>query len=315
MKYAGLLGLQLYVGTCLVGQEASPFQTPSQTSSELVYSLTHQSDHSDNFLFDLGFSCPELGAAAAKHRATARSLVDRGTRAVPELEQAIISYENHGPEKEFVDNIAWLLYAYARILGQDAYNTLRRMLLNSSLRPIHKALDTSVALSLGLTSYVDGLRVHAVPICRAQEPRDALDDLIIAWLNGDRHSFESDLGPAADRALKAISTVEGWQSLRGRLRPQTKPETAAVGYRFDAIKRWSEPEETLEDKVRPAAASAYPSDVILNTSITDSAGRHCGTLEVSFVQAAGSTPVRYLVNSSNLEDLLRSITLCADTNR
>ena len=55
---------------------------------------------------------------------------------------------------KFATNSGWLLLAYARIRGEDAYPKLMAMTRFDRLRFLRPSLDRAIALSLGLTSFV-----------------------------------------------------------------------------------------------------------------------------------------------------------------
>src|SRR6202040_607136 len=203
-----------------------------------------------------------------------------------------------------------------RIRGPEALPLTRRMLANPKLEFLQVALDQSSAVSLGITSYVSGIRepLPTLHCDRADEPRDALDQLILAWERDDRPSLEASLGPAARAALRSLLAGRTWSVMRATLW-HGKTNSDAVGYRFDTPGRWAEPDETLEEE-RPygdiALTSGSPD---LETRFKNRLGADCGRSLVRFVnvpvpRAPGY--LGYLVDNSKLDDLLRLISHCAN---
>src|SRR5206468_571240 len=102
-------------------------------------------------------------------------------------------------------NSKWLLLAYARIRGPAAYPRLRAMADNPRLRYLSGDVDQSLAIALDLTSYISASRIaNEFVCCRSEEPRHALDQLILAWLQGNRQRMEEALGPHARLSLDSL---------------------------------------------------------------------------------------------------------------
>lgn len=198
-------------------------------------------------------------------------------------------------------NVSRLLFAYSRIAGPAAFPFLWR-LHGGNIPSLDRALDNSIALSLGLTSYVSNSREPGlVVLCREQQPRDALDQLLRSWQRGNREWLESALGPNARAGLTAA--LEDAEA-----RPRTS-ELTAVGYRFAIDDPWSEPEWMLEDYRDISAENPE-----ITTQFTSHAGRDCGERKIRFTRVAKGSPpayLTYLVDNADIMDLLRFLGSCA----
>src|SRR5262249_28332706 len=154
--------------------------------ADFIRFLNYASDDRKNRR--LVFSCGLWNA----DRAAAQSLAKFGTRAATEIEQALDSIERRGRSSEFAVSAGWLLIAYARIKGPAAFSRLREMRSNPGLRFLALSLDESAALSLGVTSYVSSFR-EPLPVThcdRESDPRDGLDQFILAWERNDPSRLE-----------------------------------------------------------------------------------------------------------------------------
>jgi hypothetical protein len=287
-------------------------QTRDDAASRLIYALTYQSSDQP----DKG-AVLRLGCGPVKEdRATARSLADMGVSAIPAIEEAIDSVERQADESRFSFNSGWLVLAYARIKGPAALPLVRRMIGNPKLDFLQVALDQSAALSLDLTSYVSRVRepLPTLRCSRGGEPRDALDQLILGWERNDRGWLEASLGPAARGALGSLLAGRTWSVMRAALW-RGKSDGVAVGYRFDTPGRWAEPDETLEQERVYENIALSPGGPALETRFKDSSGADCGKSLVKFANAPitrGSGYPSYLVDNSNLGDLLALIGQCAE---
>jgi hypothetical protein len=282
-------------------------QSQAPSAADLIARLGNQSR--ERFR-DPSFTCGQLLAIAADSRQTAELLAESGSSASPEIEEALDSIEKEAQGSRFAPGGEWLLYAYAKIKGSDAYPLLRKMAGEPELQFLHYALDTSVALALGLTSYVDGSRIPSEGICRSEVPRDALNDLILAWERDDRERFEARLGQSAKGALKSLLKGRTWTRMRSDLWRKNGGRDAAVGYRFDTTERWSEPDETLEPE---APQSPDPDVAEIPTLFRSGASTVCGVYQVKFyrTQDKGAVLRKYVVDNPDIEGLLNLITVCA----
>jgi hypothetical protein len=121
-------------------------QTSGRSTLELLKDLTYQTGRND-FGLSVTFSCGQAMAAAKQDRALANVLVARGTSAVPDLNAAFDSMQRAG-HSPFLYNGSWLLIAYAKILGRDAFPRLRQMAENPRLSELEYYLDASTRTSM-----------------------------------------------------------------------------------------------------------------------------------------------------------------------
>jgi len=235
------------------------------------------------------------------------SLAALGSAATPAIEEALDSIEKEGVQSRLYRATFWLSLAYAKIMGPAAFPRLRRMIENPQLESFHNSLGDSVALSLGLTSYVASSSVLISPSnCYDQEPHHGLDRLILAWERNDQRAVEEGLGPNARAALKSMLSVGGWDALRAELWRGSSRD-AAVGYRFEAPGRWSEPEETAGQE-SPRVGWRDPE---IDTVFKTGSGADCGRHTVKFLTQTSPRPAQYLIDNADLRDLLRLVTSCA----
>ena len=254
----------------------------------------------------------------SEYRATATRLAALGMNATPAVDAALDSIERQGQQSDFAPNAGWLLLAYSRIEGTRAVPRLTRMLHANLLAFLGLELDEAMALALDITSYVDNRReAGAEFFCRRAEPRDALNQLIAAWLKNDRQGIESSLGPKARAALKSSLRSKTWPIMRAELWNKAKGDSA-VGYRFEVSGRWSEPEETLSEiaETDPTQDRQGPK---IETIFKSGSGADCGRHTIGFVGittatvvgVAPSYPDTYRIDNSDILDLLRQISSCA----
>jgi hypothetical protein len=283
-----------------------------RSPADFIRLLTYQSGRKPGPSLALGFTCGSLGAETAENRAIAKSLVELGHSATPDLEDALDSVGARGGASEYFLNSAWLFYAYARIEGPAAYRRLWKMVGNPELESLEHALDASIALSFGITSYVDDSSQPVDVICRPQQPRDSLDRLILAWQKDDRQGIDDSLGPKAKAALASLLAGRTWAEMRAALWPG-KAAGRAEGYHLDIPGRWSEPEETLGQDMAYADLARDPVNPEIKTTFRDRSGINCGEHEVKFLSPAqtGAPPGPYLIDNFDVGDLLRVIASCA----
>jgi hypothetical protein len=300
-----LLGLFVWVVPL-----ASADQPPRMSASELLAFLTYQSNRPGKTREQMGmFGC----GALPENRAAARALVELGPAALPALEQALASIEKSGDRSEFLLNAGWWLTAYAKIEGERSYSRFQQMMNAPKLSFLRPDLETPIAVALGLTSYVSGSwGLGRVFRCRAQQPRDALNLLIVAWQNNDRHWLEASLGPEARSALDALLKNRTWQEASASLWRTGSCGGGAIGYRFPGSGEWSDPEETPQDVPAHRPDGAVDSFTV-ETRFTNHAGETCGRFSVRFLHAArgtGPAGLKYRVDNPDLGDLLRIIAAC-----
>jgi len=256
------------------------------------------------------FGCGRQRAEDKKNRPVADALVKFGDSAVPDLEEAFNSIEERGQESPFAYNSEWLLEAYARIRRSAAYAPLQRMRRSPKLVFLQWALDHSAAVSLGLTSYVSSSGILAdMANCNGIiEPRELLDQLVLAWERNDRQWVERSLTASAMAALSSLLNGRTWDRMRADLWHGKTGNEVAVGYRFDTPGWWSEPPRPIRLNER------NPVNPEIDTTFTNSAGRDCGKFLVKFLKTDEGSLPSYPIDNSDLRDLLRLIGYCADTS-
>jgi hypothetical protein len=285
-------------------------RTGHQSASDLIAFLTYQSGR--RFNPDMSI-CGYL-AALEDERATG-SLVELGASANPDLEKELDPLEK-STEAPYFSGAGWLLQAYAEINGRSAYPRLRRMTRNPLIMSGIE-VDSSIAVSLGLTSYVSSVKepIKDYFDCyRPEEPREALDSVILAWERNDREWLEKNLGPRAKAVLSSMLKGRSWADLRVELWRGAPTDDVAIGYRLDVPGRWSQPwvAESLKEAWGEVDLKRLPANPAIRALFTDSEGRACGEHTVEFSEDGG--PSKYLVDDPELGELLRLITSCAEGN-
>lgn len=297
-----------------LGTAAVSGQPPDESAARLIRFLSYQSDRPGRSEFLLGLvSCGHV----EEDRAAAISLVGLGVTALPSLEQAIRSFEAVGARSPFAPNSAWLFYSYARIKGADAFPDIHRMTNNPRMSFLQPGLDGAASISLGLTSYVSGARLPTrVFFCnRQEEPRDSLDQLILAWERDDRALLLASLGPGAKEALNKLLQGNTWAGLRAQFLSNKRADSMAMGYRFEISGPWSAPSETLqENKSEPEVPyDTFSPNLNLETRLTDEMGVDCGRQRVEFTRMGNGRA--YLVNNSDFRKVLASLSTCLLSRR
>jgi hypothetical protein len=295
-------------------------QTRTTTANDLIKFLTYQVDRPGRLEFLMGLSsgCPDHH----EDRAAAISLVGLGIPALPEIGSALDSMEESGPQSPFSVNGRWLAYAYARIAGKGALPRLLGMLTAPQLRTLGIDLDTSVALSLGLTSYVS--MFHTPPalqmtdgrsfFCRTQEPRDALSQMILALFSDDWPRLKASLGPTASDALGPVTPPTTWAVIKPEMARIAPAAGRAVGYRFDTPGRWSEPEEALEAGTTQKRAPLAQA-VEIKTLFMSRSGADCGVRAVKFVPIQDHGILQHWsIDNGDVADIIKLIAVCASQN-
>jgi hypothetical protein len=281
-----------------------------RSAADLIRSLTDQSDRPDLENERMGlFSCGQVTADLE----AAKSLVRLGDSAIPEIEKELDAIEERG--YQLGDGSMWLQLAYARIKGPDAFPRLRRMGGGPKLGFHWHNADSAIALSLSLTSYVSDSRslAKSARCSPGPKPRNALDQLVLAWERDDRIGLEASLGPRAGAALKSLLAGRAWADMRAGLWSGGPGDGLAVGYRFEPPGWWSRPEETLGEEGEYVAL-ANPENPDFETQFVNASGGDCGKRRVKFLKipmGLGPRDLLYVVDNSDLGDLLRLIGSCA----
>jgi hypothetical protein len=288
-----------------------PAWSVDESAADLVRFLTYQGSRDGREAMLAGLS--GCGQYEADHTAM-RSLVRMGDSAVKELENALDSIQARGEKSEYAVNGSWLMVAYAKIRGRDAFPRFRRMLDDPGLLSFSRDLDASAAVSLALTSYVSGPRplTRRFNCGRPQQPNDALDQLISAWEGNDRQWLDSSLTDSARIEFGAPSEQQIWANIRTEYAITTGQRTFSIGYRFETAGPWSSAEDPDANELDGAPGSSSPR-AVLRTYFVDSAGKACGNREIGFRGVSGEPPsyLGYLVDEADLEPVLRLISACA----
>lgn len=300
MKRLFLLGVGVWMFNC-----SSWGQVKEENPAALIYLLTRPplrepfcacGDHSDD-------------------RPIARSLVRLGYASVPAIENALNSIEQNGYYSPYLYNSGLLLLAYGQIAGPAACARLWRMSANPKLGFLAAGLDGAVALALNLTSYASSRRelTRYFRCTRGDEPRDGLDQFVLAWQRNDPAWLEGSLGPDGRAALRSLLKGRTWEEMRAEFWPGQAGRRAAVGFRFDVPGRWAEPDEPLDGREvgGPASNSVSPEIV---TRFKDGAGRDCGVYPVRFARMSKRVEpgyLEYVVDNSELRGLFGVIAACA----
>lgn len=237
-------------------------------------------------------------------REVAQSLVRQGASALPEIERTLDWVEARDGQSEDVPNSRLILEAYVRIKGTGAYPRIQEMIDHASRPSLQLALDDSVAVLFSLTSFVSFrtgktvLRTHSISTCRAQEPRDGLDRLIIAWEGNDRAAVENSLAWSARGVLNGLLSGRTWQGLRTELWRGPSGGRIAMGYRFETKSK-----DTIYG------------DPGIDTVFKNGAGSDCGRVRVKFAGVPAlpgwDNPKDYVVDNSDLASLLGIMSACA----
>jgi hypothetical protein len=253
-----------------------------------------------------GTSCLAFKDLAERQRPRAESLVRLGTSALPDIESALDSLENQGERSEVYPGANWLFFAYAKIKGPAALPRLHGLLGNHRLRGSGQAISMAVSLALGLTSYVPSSLRPVALSCGPEEPRDTLDQLILAWETGDRNRFEAILGPRATASFRSLGS---WDGARAELWHHPRGALVAMGYRFAGSSPYSEPQVTFEGSAARDVPLRPSGNPIMETSFVNGTGYAYGVLRLDF---QGTTEfAKYQIENDDISGLLRLIDLCA----
>ena len=308
-----VVGLVLCQPVGVEGQSREP------SGAELIASLTEAKSPESKTTVRI-ISCGQ-SEQDRREQSTVGAIIALGKVAIPDLEQALDSIASLGKQSRFASKAGWLLLAYAKVQGPAATRRLQRMIATPELSFLRFNLDQAMALSLGLTSYVSGVREPGIVFtCRLQQPRDPFDQLILSWIQNDRPQFEKNLGPIGKNALNALLDQSPWESLRTELRSGNSDRQIGVGYVFETEGQWAEPEDTLPAQKSEFASTAGDlANPKLETRFKTSSGGDCGKMTVNFVGTVEGMvtgvgpfiPNSYLVDEPNLKSLLGLISSCA----
>jgi hypothetical protein len=297
------------LGTLLLLAPSAFGQLGTKSVPELIASLRNTERQQNANRAHIGVVGCGITQELLRKRSVARELGSRGEAAVPELDRVLESIERDGEDSPYFSG--WFLFAYARAQGPAAASLLVRMRRSPKLDSLQISLDQAIALSLGLTSYVSSGRVSGeLIICRRKEPKDALDEFLWALARGDRAELESSLGPEAQMALDRLLEGKSWDEVHQELWPALSRGQSGLGYLFDIRGRWSEPEETIEENRDDGDDPLTSTEVALESQFKTSTGKNCAKYLVRFTKVSELGRGRYLVDNTNLKDLISSTGVC-----
>lgn len=306
----------------VLAPNASLCQTRDQSATEIIRFLTGPVNPNGPPIVEVQPGNP-LTRRAEPDRAAANALVALGSAAADDLDAALNRIEQETNEGHVVLRSKWLLFAYARIRGPAAHQRLQAMISNRRLQYFHGDLDRALAIAFGLTAYVSAARLYPYSPMPPEEPRHALDRLILAWMQNHRSQMEEVLGPKARLDLDSLLANQSWSALRIRVWGGPPEPDVAIGFRFEGSGDWSKPEETLDQGLHDRRFfktwDQFPPDADLSTQFVDRAGNDCGgRREIRFVRVPGrpgNSPFKYVVDEVDLEGLLRAVSGCALRSR
>jgi hypothetical protein len=315
LKYAGsgILAILVHCGVFLVAIGTAEAQGDS--AGEIIRFLTYQTGRPGKLAAEMGlFGC----GGGADDRAAEASLVRLGDTAVPDLESALGSLEQSGQSSAFALNGGRLPLAYAKIKGGSARERLLELDRRPQLAFLRPSLHDALSISLSLTSYVSSSTPPEKNfLCRDGQPRDALDQVILAWLRNDRPWLEASLSARSKTALDALEKRGGWSKMRTQLR-QTRPNNGvALGYRFSADPSWSLPDDIFEEDESKDRVAQHPENPVIETVFVSATGGECGRRRMKFASTRddlGSQKITYLVDETDIEGLLRLLSSCTASN-
>lgn len=289
-------------------------QSTGKSPSEIIASITGPTTNRHGLVATKTFSCG-ITTEDEQYRALAAQLTREGSSATAQLEQVFDSLQARGAESPYFERPDWFFLAYASTLGPSASRRLRAMIADPKLVDLQVALDRALAVSFGVTSYISSVRKYGPgDLCRRAEPRDALDELIAAFEQGDFSRLARVIGPAAVATLGQMEEGRSWEEFHRAVWRVPPERQSAVGYLFDIRGRWSEPEQVLEGPSRYARnygdAPVLADDFDLVTSFRTDSGHGCGDYVLHFHAVPDGVRVRYQVNNEDLDGLIRLINTC-----
>lgn len=186
-----------------VGVAAEPSQAAQNQQAKILIERIRQFDSSDGA--GLSIRACSLDQDQLSHGA-AVALAGLGIPALAPIREALRT-------EPWRFSSSWLLYAYAKIRGPNAFDEL---LSSASAQPHSRRSSYLVAAAIasGLTGVVGEMqdvtlsRGHRVILCSALEPRHTLDLFLVSVLRGDRASLARSLGPSGRAQLSALRDEE-----------------------------------------------------------------------------------------------------------
>jgi hypothetical protein len=285
------------------------------SAAQIIQFLTYQTDRPGKLAAETGtFGC----GGSTDDRAAEASLVKLGNAAVPELESALGSLEQNGRSSVFALNGGWLLLAYAEIKGLSARERLLELQGRPQLAFLRTSLRNAISISLSLTSYISSSTPsEKIFRCRDGQPRDAMDQLILAWLRNDQQLFEASLSPRSEGALNVLEEREGWEGMRAQLWRPKRDDGFALGYRFSADPSWSLPDQKVEGDSSQNQLLQPAENPAIETVFVNATGGDCSRREMKFIgirDNPASQKTIYLVDETDMEGVLRLLSSCAASN-
>jgi hypothetical protein len=289
-------------------------QSTGKSPSEIIVSITGPTTKRDGLVATKMFSCG-ITTQDEQDRALAAQLAHEGPSATAQLEHVFDSLQTQGTESTYFEHADWFFLAYASMLGPSASERLRTMIADPKFVSLQVALDRALAVSLGITSYISSVRKFGPgDLCRRAEPRDALDELIAAFEQGEFSRLAPVIGPAAVATLGQMEGGRSWEEFHRAVWRVPPRRQSAVGYVFNIRGRWSEPEQVLEGPSRYARnygdAPVLADDFYLVTSFRTDSGQDCGDYVLNFHTVPDGVRVRYQINNEDLDGLIRLINTC-----
>jgi hypothetical protein len=288
-------------------------EAQGDSAGEIIRFLTYQTDRPGKLAAEMGlFGC----GGGVDDRSAEASLVRLGDGAVPDLENALGSLEELGQSSAFALNSGWLPLAYAKIRGRSARERLLELERRPQLAFLRTSLHGALSISLSLTSYVSSSTpLERRFLCRDGQPRDALDQVVLAWLRNDRTPFEASFSARSKTALHRLESRGGWNEMRSQLWQIGPGDGADVGYRFSADPSWSLPDDIFDESNGPVPQ--HPENPVIETVFVSATGGECGRRDMKFVgtrEDLRSQKATYLVDETDMEGLLQLLSSCAASN-
>ena len=253
------------------------------------------------------FTC---GAERAM-REEVQKLVMVGPRVLPEIEGALAEVESMGIRSKFGPKIGWLCYVYAKLNGPRALPRLQELRTKPSYAFVSAGIDDSIALSLGLTSYLDSDRPLAerMDCSKPIDPRNALDGIILGWQKQDRAWIEKQLGPNALASLAASLKKTSWAEWSSK-RWRGTGGARIIGYRFLDEGDWNLPSETLSSQEPQIDVMVAKRVSSLATRFVDHSGNTCGAMTI-VIRSTGDYFRPSKIDNPNIVQVLSLIASCS----
>jgi hypothetical protein len=296
---------------------AVPATLPAQTEptpEEWILRLTYQSSaRPRDPAYGTGFiSSRNITRWDIENLGISLQILKSERAALPALENAVESLTEQGEASPFYPNSEWLLQVYAKIAGVTATPRLHKL---GETYKYHRNIDKALALSLGITSYVDHSQVYAAVWNSVDNHTldGAFDRFILAWYRNEPDAIAAALAPQASAAFRALLSLNSWPGPPS----MDPPSKAAVGYRFTAtalaIPKPLRTPHPIFEQWSFTTGSAMPAADSLETTFVNVAGQECGTHSVRFVILYNppSGPNGYFVDNTDIGALAQFLRTCS----